>query len=204
MNLRRIGIAVFAAAIFAAVPARAQDAPSDAPPPPLAPPAAPEYTAPLYQRTQPTYVPQSVAMSGPRMITDWEEGQAIPPGYHVTTHIRKGLVIAGSVVFGTMWLISSLVAAVSSDANQGRSNPDGALWVPGIGPFVQMANTSSATGNFVLVIDGVAQTGGLTMLIVGLTSPKTVLVRNDLGLHVQPTPMALGRNGGGFGLVGSF
>src|SRR5216684_6682295 len=30
-----------------------------------------EYVTPLQQYTQPSYIPQSVAMSGPRMITDW-------------------------------------------------------------------------------------------------------------------------------------
>jgi hypothetical protein len=165
------------------------------------------YVAPLYQQTQDSYVPQSVAMSGPHEIRSWQEGDAIPSGYHRVERLRRGLIVAGAVTFGTLYLLSSLSAAASADANQGQANPLGALWVPGIGPFIQMAQTSSATGNYVLAIDGLAQSAGLAMLIVGLTSTKTVLVRNDLGEEekpkIQATPI-VGRNMTGMGLVGTF
>lgn len=55
-------------------------APQPNPPPPpsqMAPNG--EYVAPLSQQTQQVYVPQSVALSGPRMIKDWQEGEPIPP-----------------------------------------------------------------------------------------------------------------------------
>jgi hypothetical protein len=162
------------------------------------------YTAPLSQRTQPSYVPQSVALSGPRIINDWEEGDPVPPGYHPTTRVRKGPVIAGSIVFGVFYLISTLVAAVGSDTNQGSGNPEAALWIPAVGPFIQMGSTSTAVGNWVLAIDGIAQSGGLALLIYGVAAPRTVLVRNDLGFRLAPRVMALGHGGGGVGLVGSF
>lgn len=185
---------------FASPGARAQDQePSDAPASSSAP--APQYPTPLYQRTQPSYVPQSVALSGPRMIADWQEGDPVPPGYHPTTRIRKGFVIAGSILFGVFYFFSSLTAAVGADANSGSGNPLASLWIPGVGPFFQMANTSTSLGNFVLAWDGITQCGGLAMLIYGLASPRTVLVRNDLGLNVLPT---LDRGGGGLRLVGSF
>ena len=181
-------------------PAFAQEAP---PPPPPATPSG--YTAPLYQQTQPSYVPQSVAMSGPRLIQDWEEGQPVPPGYHPDTRIRKGLVIGGAVMFGTLYLLSALVAAAGSDSSSNGGNAEAALWIPGVGPFIQMTSTSSSVANVFLAIDGLGQAGGLAMLIYGLAAPKTVLVRNDLGgLHLRPTPMTFGRSGSGFGLVGSF
>jgi hypothetical protein len=163
-----------------------------------------EYVTPLQQQTQPSYVPQSVAMSGPRVINDWEEGEPIPPGYHPSTRIRRGPVISGAIIFGIFYLFSTLAAAVGSDVSSGSSNPVAALWVPGIGPFIQMGSTSSATGNWVLALDGIAQSGGIALLVYGIAAPRSVLVRNDLGFHVMPRPMALGRNGGGFGLVGSF
>jgi hypothetical protein len=145
-------------------------------------------------------------MSGPRLISDWEEGQPIPPGYHPDTRIRKGLVIAGGVIFGTMYFFSALAAAVGSDsAGPGQGNPEAALWIPGVGPFIQMTSTSSATGNVFLALDGLCQAGGLAMAIYGLAAPKTVLVRNDLGgLHLTPMPMTFGRNGEGLGVVGTF
>ena len=172
--------------------------------PDVLPPAPPEYTAPLSQKTQPSYVPQSVALSGPRVITDWEEGEAIPPGYHLSTRVRKGPVIAGAIVLGVLYLFSTLAAAESADENTGSRNPEAALFVPVLGPFVQMASTTSATGIWALAVDGLAQGAGLAMLIYGFASPKPVLVRNDLGLRVTPRIMAMGQGGSGFGLVGSF
>src|ERR1700722_12654900 len=181
-------------------PAFAQEAP---PPPPPATPSG--YTAPLYQQTQPSYVPQSGAMSGPRLIQDWEEGQPVPPGYHPDTRIRKGLVIGGAVMFGTLYLLSALVAAAGSDSSSNGGNAEAAPWIPGGGPFIQMTSTSSSVANVFLAIDGLGQAGGLAMLIYGLAAPKTVLVRNDLGgLHITPMPMTFGRNGEGLGLVGTF
>jgi hypothetical protein len=183
-------------------PAYAQEAP----PPPVAPPS-PGYTAPLYQTTQPSYVPQSVAMSGPHVIRDWDEGSPVPPGYHPSTRIRTGLVVGGAVLFGTLYFFSVLAAAAGADSasGSGQGNPEGALWVPGLGPFIQMGSTSSAVGNVFLAVDGAGQVAGLAMFIYGIASPRTVLVRNDLGgLHISPKPMTFGRSGGGMGLVGTF
>ncbi len=67
-----------------------------------------------------------------------------------------------------------------------------------------MAKTTSATGNVFNAIDGAGQCAGLIMLIVGLSSPKQVLVRNDLAKSwILPTPY-VGPSGGGVGLVGQF
>lgn len=170
------------------------------------------YTAPIYQTTQPSYVPQSVAMSGPREIKDWREGEAVPPGYRPVERTRRGLIIAGAVTFGSLYLISALVAAGGQDSHPGESNPLAAMWIPGVGPFVQMASTESATANVVLAIDGAAQSAGLVMLIYGLAVPRTVLVRNDLAKNERPAaprpqvravPM-VGGGTTGFGVVGTF
>src|SRR5688572_20967179 len=68
-------------------------------------PSKGEYVTPLYQQTQPTYVPQSVAMSGPREINNWNEGDPIPPGYRPVERTRKGLIIGGAITFGSLWMI---------------------------------------------------------------------------------------------------
>jgi hypothetical protein len=164
----------------------------------------PQYTTPLYQQTQPSYVPQSVALSGPREIKDWSEGEQIPPGYRPVERTRKGLIVGGAVTFGSLYLISALVASAGSDSSQynGGKNEEAALWVPAIGPFIQMAGTESSTGKLFLAIDGIGQTAGAAMLIVGLVSPKTVLVRNDLA-EVRVTPM-LAKGTAGAGLTGTF
>jgi hypothetical protein len=181
-----------------------------APPPPPPDAVAPngQYVAPMQQQTQQTYVPQSVALSGPRVIKDWQEGEPIPPGYHPQTRVRAGLVAGGATMFAVPYLISLIIAAAGTDicdaSYSSCTNGAAPLYIPVIGPFVTMGNTNSATADVFLAIDGLLQAGGVAMFIAGLALPKTVLVRNDLGkVHVMPTPM-VGSNMAGLGVVGTF
>jgi hypothetical protein len=185
--------------------AQQQGLPPSSPPPASAQAPNGEYIAPLQQPTQQVYMPQSVALSGPRVIKDYEEGEPIPPGYHPESKVRTGLVVGGAVTFGVLYLLSALVGAAISDVNKAVNGGDRGdfLYVPVAGPFLQMTRTESSTGNVFLAIDGIGQAAGATMFIVGLTSPKTVLVRNDLA-EVRVLPMRMGQNGGGLGLVGTF
>jgi hypothetical protein len=178
--------------------------------PPQPPPAsavAPngEYVAPLSQTTQPTYVPQSVALSGPRMIKDWEPGTPIPHGYHAETRVRKGKVISGSIVFGVTYLYSSFIAAIGQDISSETGDDHGLGWlfIPVLGPFLEMMETDSTTAHYILALDGIAQAAGVTLLVTGLMYPKWVLVRNDLA-SATVVPMKIGMDGSGFGLVGRF
>jgi hypothetical protein len=178
--------------------------PLPAPPPPPASAIAPngEYVAPMAQTTQPVYVPQSVAMSGPRFIKDWEPGQPIPYGYHAENRVRKGPIIAGSVLFGVFYGLSSFSASVGQDSSTGTNRLE-SLYIPVVGPFAQLFQThSSATGDYFLIVDGGAQAAGVILFIYGMTSPRPLLVRNDLAFTVAP--MKLGRDGNGFGFVGRF
>jgi hypothetical protein len=193
-------------------PARAQDEAPAPPPAPRPPPASAhaengEYVAPLSQQTQRSYVPQSVALSGPKELRDWKEGDPIPDGYREVQRARSGAIVGGCVTLGVMWLISALVAAGAQDANSlagNHTNPDAALYVPVVGPFIQMGNTSSALGNMTLLIDGLAQTGGFALLVYGITTPRNVLVRADLAENTQIVPMRMGRDGYGLGLRTTF
>lgn len=195
----KLGVGAFALLLAPAI-AHAQEPQTQ----PAQPPAG--YVAPIYQQTQPSYVPQSVAMSGPPIIQNWSEDRPVPPGYHAEDRTRKGLVVGGAVTFGSLYLISVLIAAAGSDASKisGGSNPVAALYIPAIGPFIQMGNTSTSMGNVANAIDGIGQCAGLAMFIYGIASPKTVLVRNDLGkVQLTPVPM-VGKNGSGIGLLGTF
>jgi hypothetical protein len=191
-------------------------APAPAPAPASAPAPAPapgferqesakQYTAPLSQTTQPSYVPQSVALSGPQEL-DYHDGEAVPPGYTPVERRRKGPIIAGAVVFGSLYLLSSFSASVSADSSGGGKNELAALYVPIVGPFIQMGKTDSATGIYALLIDGLGQAGGAAFLLWGLTSPKTILVRNDLTgakRTIRPVPIMTGSTTG-VGVVGTF
>ena len=200
-----IAITTIGGVTLAAPRAYAQGLPPSQPPPASARLPNGEYVAPLQQQTQQIYVPQSVALSGPRIIRDYEEGEPVPPGYHPETRVRTGLVVAGAVTFGIMYVFSVLAGAIINDASEYGSKHDRGdfLFAPVLGPFLQMSKTDSSSGNVTLAIDGIAQAAGATMLIVGITSPRTVLVRNDLG-EIRISPMKVGEKGTGLGLVGTF
>jgi hypothetical protein len=195
--------------IAASSTARAQQ-----PPPgynPYAPPPPSPYYAPP---PSPYYAPPPAGQyAGPRVINDWDDGQPIPPGYHKSTQIRKGLVIGGAVTFGVVYLLTAIAGAVVSDvgdATCGNTTCPGTrsgrlLLIPVAGPFALLGATGSATANLGLVLDGLLQAGGVAMLIGGLAAPKTVLVRDDVSkVKIMPKPMIFGQNGAGVGLAGSF
>jgi len=199
--------ALCAAPLFSRT-AHAQTAPPAAPlpqttpqPPPAAPPPQGTPSNPVVIQYHPETgaIPTTVAWSGPRVITDYQEGNPVPVGYHVESRVRRGMVVGGSISFGIMYFFSALTAAVGSDA--GVNNQ--ALWIPGIGPFIQIANSNSSTERFFCGFDGLIQSAGIAMLVYGIASPKTVLVRNDLGLVIRPMPFTV-RNGGGMALGGTF
>lgn len=220
MSAKIFATAACAAAFLVCGPsARAQDMPYapqqvQGPPPPntaVAPNG--EYVAPIQQQTQQIYVPQSVAMSGPREIRDWSEGDPIPPGYHPTTSIRRGLVIAGAVTFGAVYLLNVLTAAASLDACKAYSSVTNStctdasmLFIPVVGPFIQVTRTSgSASLSTLLVIDGIAEAAGVFMFVAGLAWQRTSLIRNDLGRNTPAKPtIAPYFSGAGGGLVGTF
>jgi hypothetical protein len=143
----------------------------------------------------------------PRAAPDWQDGEPIPPGYHPVQRMRKGPVIAGACTFGILYFISVLVAAAGTDisnSNHTTSSVTG-LYVPVVGPFITMTQSPSATGNVLLVIDGAGQVAGAVLLLYGLISPQTVLIRDDNGRpKLLPQPILLGKSGGGIGLSGTF
>jgi hypothetical protein len=211
--------AIFAASLSSA---HAQEAaPAPPPPPEATAPVPPQYPPPGYQQYPPPYqqypgAPTMYPPQGPAVwppyIKDWQEGQPVPYGYHPETRARKGLVITGSVLFGVCYILSTLVAAADNgstyDYNSGtyQTTSYEALWIPVIGPFIQAGKDNNANGDGqMFVLDGLAQAAGVTMLVLGLAYPRKILVRNDLGtISFVPTPMKVGHEGGGFGLVGRF
>jgi hypothetical protein len=216
-----VAVFVIAAVVSASIGnAHAQQAaPGPAPPSEAAPPAAGQYPPPNYPQSPPqyppgapyeqvpgpppTYVPQG-PIAWPRYIKDWDEGQPVPYGYHPETRARKGLVITGAVLFGVLYLLSTLIAAANDDSY--NNNRYSALWIPVVGPFIQLGSSSNVSDdNQMFVLDGLAQTAGVTMLVLGLAFPRHILVRNDLAtMSFVPTPMRVGHDGGGLGLVGRF
>lgn len=140
--------------------------------------------------------------SGPDEITEFDDSAPVPYGYTKVTRTRKGLIIGGSVTFGVSYGLSTFVAAIGEDlrANGETSTDVSALFIPIAGPFVQTARAESATAKLYLLHLGVAQVAGAIMLYYGLTSSKTVLVRND---QLSIAPM-VGNGTSGMMVTGRF
>ena len=196
--VRRLLLVVLPVAALLSAPTSASaQADEEMPPPP--PAQQPVYTAPLSQTTQTTYVPQSVAMSGPDEINDFDFSRPVPAGYTIVHRKRLGLLIGGGVTLGVSYMYGALFAAAASDEARYDYNYDGtsdgggenkmaSLWIPVAGPFLQMAKEDSATGRVLLFGLGAAQTTGAIMLYYGLTTKKKVLVRNDFVGSLNITP----------------
>jgi len=238
-------LTAFAASAQAAPPAPAPVPPAPVAQPQVAPVAQPQVAPaapPGYAPAPPGYAPAPAAPvyaqpgePPPGYAPAWRaqpnemryvEGRPIPPGYHVETRAKKGLVISGSIIFGVPYLLSMSVAASS------RYEPDRWLYAPVIGPFVNLAtrsdycnpNGTSGTSTsfdcaddsgvrFFLMMDGLMQVAGATMFVLGLALPTTLLVRDDAPyVGKKPAsqfawtvqPYAVGRSGYGLGVLGTF
>jgi hypothetical protein len=177
-------------------------------PPPAAYPSQPAYYPAPY-----AYPPQ---LYQPPAELPYREGAPIPLGYHREERPRKGLVTAGWIVTGIPYGLG-LVAAVSADFD----NASGWLAVPFMGPWLTLGRRHYSCGDsdqngdgreglhcvgdifavMGLIMDGVIQAGGGTLLLIGYANPKTHVIRDDAKLQIRP--MRLG-SGHGLGMAGSF
>lgn len=169
--------------------------------------------------------------AGPKEL-DYEEGDPVPAGYHLKSKKSKGLIIGGAATFGALWLISVVVAPIAqaarnfgnvlsctsgggsistqtgvSGTNNCTTSTDdyNALYIPVAGPLITIGTAhAKGAGIVVLAIDGVAQAGGLAMLIAGLASNSQKLVRNDVDV-LAPAPRLMPIVGlGSAGIAGTF
>lgn len=182
---------------LATAPAHAQEPPTpqsgttvirvETPPAPSAPP-------------QVIYVPVRTTSAGE--VADWEDGSPVPYGYRPVKRARKGLVIAGAVTFGSVYLTTALAGGIASDSG-GRGT--GTLLVPVLGPLFMLGYQESVTGGFLLVLNMLAQSAGVTMFAVGLAMPRTTLARVSVGkVDITPVPMTFGPSSAGLGFAGKF
>lgn len=175
----------------------AQPSPDARTPPPPPPSPSGPYTQPApYPQQPPPYPPQDpnrppVVYGYTPTPTGPDEMQYdgyVPYGYTKVERKRKGLIIGGAVTFGVTYIISTMVGAIGQDLQEnGESGYDmSAMFIPIAGPFIQAGRSDSSTGRWWLVNLGLGQTAGAIMLYVGLTKPRTLLVRHD---QVSVTPM---------------
>jgi hypothetical protein len=195
-------LASFSRTVYAQQAVPLQATPQEAPPQviviqpaqPAPGPQAPVSTLPA-QPVEVLQPPQAPSV-GP-MKMDWDDRRPAPAGYRLESHIREDLVISGAVTLGTFYALTALGAAISNDLEKGSAT---ALYIPIAGPFVQLGNSTSETGKFFLILDGLIQTTGAVLLVAGLVAPKTVAVREDVAkIRIRPVV-----GPGSAGLVGTF
>jgi hypothetical protein len=181
-----------AAAQPAPPPAAYAPPPAGYAPPPAAyapPPSGYVYAYPgAYGAPAPTAL-------GPAILP-YADGYPIPDGYRPEMRFRTSLIIAGAAVFGAMYGLS-----IASTAGGG----DKSLLAPIVGPFIAAGRLGGSelapVAAVFLVLSGLAQTGGVVMLAVGIGHKKQVLVRQDVAAtKVRLTPLTMGHGGLGLGL----
>jgi hypothetical protein len=203
-----VGIFALFVALGVAAEARSQQVPPPAAYPPPAvysPPAA----YPLAPGAYPVAYPAS-ARTAPWAynyppVYPYRDGMPLPPGYHLEERPRRGLVIAGWLAAGIPYGLGLTFAASSNFENE-----SGWLAVPFLGPWLTLENRDygcdddeaddrSCLEDAViapLIMSGIAQTAGGTLLLVGYLATKTYAVRNDVSYVVLPS-----RVGSGYGLT---
>ena len=161
MRATRSGVTALAiAGALSLLPRRA--AAEDAPPPGMArPPELPEWMKPKR--------------------LDYEKGDPIPPRYELKTQANRGLLIGGSVIWGTPYALSFVIGSVALIGDGGRESEGAwALLVPVAGPYMAI-NTMDAEGSaaFWLAANGVMQTAGVVMIAAAYASESLFLERRD-------------------------
>jgi len=137
----------------------------------------------------------------PVLTLPYEDGDPIPQGFTVRSRANKSLIIAGSITFGSTYIISGLVAATTLSASTDGGAEFAPLFVPVLGPFISLSTAhAEGAGTFWLVFDGLAQAGGLTMFIAGLVVEDKYLQRTPRA-SVKPEVLV---NPGGMGLKWRF
>jgi hypothetical protein len=87
---------------------------------------------------------------------------------------RTPLVWAGASLFALSYVASAYSATTAYQANDGTTTSRTVMWVPLVGPFILLGSTHAAGNDALLVLDGLAQIGGLTLFVYGLTSTASV------------------------------
>lgn len=131
-------------------------------------------------------------------ILPYDDGDPIPLGYRVRRTHRTGLIISGSITFGIPYLLS--VAGSGNDTAQ---------LIPVAGPFISLITEDKkceidcalyAGNDARLIANGLVQTTGAVILVVGIAMEDAYLERtNTLGARILPTRIGSGYGFAAFG-----
>jgi hypothetical protein len=118
---------------------------------------------------------------------------------------RSVPVWGGASLFALSYVASAFSATTGYPADDGTTSSRTVMWVPLVGPFVTLGSTRSAGADALLVLDGLAQIGGLTLFVYGLASAAPAVSPHDASSHLTLAlaPLADPRAPGAT-LVGTF
>ncbi len=196
MNLRHSALVSMAASSLFAV--FASNAFADEAPPPLPAPSATaeeqteEAPRPEAQRPIRRVAAPAPAAQYQPYVFELEGDQPVPPGYHVESRARTGLIVAGATTFGSLYLINVLTGAMINDAN--RDNSGTRLFIPIVGPLTYMGGDGcGSTCSVFLAVDSLAQAAGVAMFIAGFAATRDFAVKDRPGqtaknaVRIMPT-----------------
>jgi hypothetical protein len=135
-----------------------------------------------------------------REIKDWEEGEPIPSGYHTRVRPSSRLVAAGASIFGSLYVLSAIVASDGVGKCNTRGCHDASLlFIPLVGPFARMGvGKNNISSEVMLGLDGVVQLASAALLYAGVTS-TTLVLKKDLASgapRLTLKPYVLGTSAG--------
>ncbi len=196
-----VGLVASSALAVAPRVAAAQEPPATWPGtgmPGLGAPQAPPLDYPAPASPPPYYAPALV----PPATLPYEEGEPIPNGYVIKKRSVRSLLIGGSVTFGTTYLVSLIFGAALAAGGVSDGQRYLPLVAPIVGPFITIGTVGSGAGTPVLVLDGLLQLGGMTLLLCGAAMDEKFLQHTappaDRALDVllHPAPILTSRGGG--------
>ncbi len=199
----------------AAASARREPGPAEAPAAaqPVAPAAPPAETTPIVVNQTPT--PVVVAPAPAPVVTPaMQPAPPLPPSPPPKNKVGNGYIAGGASLFAVAYLYTSVLGAIAIDkGRKGHTDPTTGqsvhdderiafgrrLMVPVVGPFMAIGHTDSALRKWGSAMSGLAQVGGVAMLVTGVVLKRRAARERRFGI----TASASG-NGGGILVHGRF
>jgi hypothetical protein len=100
---------------------------------------------------------------------------------------KRLMASAGATAFVLPYLASAIAATTAYPQGDGDTSSRAVLWIPAVGPFIALGDGYDALASFFLVLDGVAQVGGLSLLVYGLVTPAPAHADDKGPTHAQVT-----------------
>ena len=116
---------------------------------------------------------------------------------------RRPLVWLGATLFVLPYIASVIGATTGFVHADDMTSARGVLWVPAVGPFLMIGKGSTGGQDALLVLDGLAQVGGLSLFVYGMTIPRGHADEPAKSVEVSIAPL-LAPGASGAMLIGEF